>query len=57
MTLKLPRLPVPFPVPPFTRVTQTQVKRNVVTGLQRICPNPNVSISVSVPPKITFGCR
>ena len=48
MTLKLPRLPVP----PFTRVT-----RNVVTGLQRICPNPNVSISVSVPPKITFGCR
>lgn len=24
---------------------------------KKVCPNPNASLTLSVPPKLTFGCR
>jgi hypothetical protein len=43
-------MPVKLPRPPIKPVVD--LARRVLPAL---CPNPNVSISL--PPKITFGCR
>lgn len=43
-------MPIKIPRPPIKPVVD--LARKV---LPVVCPNPNVSISL--PPKITFGCR
>ncbi len=43
-------MPIKLPRPPIKPVVDL-AKRAIST----LCPNPNVSISL--PPKITFGCR
>ena len=48
--LHLPSLPS---LPTYSQVKP--VIKDVIKGVNALCPNPNVS--VTLPNKITFGCR